>query len=688
MIFKNISIFFFEKMAASQTSIKNFSPARPYMSMRKAVLAPLEPLSENQNNSTSQPDNFESKNPNLLSLIRPKGHSQSSNLFNLQNSRISHDFRLNKRSIISNNRQSMNLGVLRATIALSESKSQTDKELFVEKSFEKEKENEKKSQEEIDITKMRAPTNRIAVGYNLNGNQNKSHFHLKENNYLMLIEPEVPSIIRICSANFVTRKDVKLQECEPLPKNVSDPEFHKIFLKKIEICEVIFDFTIMNDQITEKEIKTRVLCDFIELFENTREVQNLSEEQQSFIFQMLERNIFEQTPIFPDCFLRVDPYLSIAEPSWPHMFYCFQILNRFIQVFKDSKLININLAKKIINLTQLADTNERMQLVAFLRSYFEYKPDDRVELIKITKNKLIDVKDGVASPLAVMPLIIFILHMCTRGPPTLIPYITDLIKESLLPLISSPWLPLFHQNLNQLLATFISNNKQAANQFLRLIELQWPLRNGSAQYLVLSLLITVWEKMDQSDFKPIAHRVFLFLAECLENSYFRVSALALSIWDGANENSWLGLNSKTAIQVMYEPIQAITEKSLHHEHIHHSGQIKNYSNYYNSEKASRALNEMCRINKAIYQKRKKYIKQLKAQRYKHHVPNDTQRGWVSIARTALINIENSSPEEAQQFDLNSKLKLFHNTFHHERKPTLAVSRFMPVLEKHKKVSSD
>ncbi|OHT13706.1 serine/threonine protein phosphatase 2A 57 kDa regulatory subunit B beta isoform [Tritrichomonas foetus] len=516
------------------------------------------------------------------------------------------------------------------------------------------------SLDNVDFGKTVIPFSRITIGFALNGPARQG----AGNSDIPIIDSEVPSVIRIASAIDVASGDVKFNQLPPLP-SINDPSFDEILYQKAVICANVLDFTALNEQIPEKETKARTMCEFIELFENSRDISKLSEKNQKIIFQMLQRNIFQQDPIFPSKIMLVDLGLSIVEPSWPHMFYCYQILNRFIQIFPSSPLITLETAKTAIHLTQLADTNERMQLVAFLRTFYDVRQDNRVEIIKMVRNKLIELINGIATPYCAMPLIIYITHMYTRSPPTMLTEFIKTIRYAVIPLVGLPWLPLYHQNLKQLLATVLTNNSYFADDFLRRIELMWPLADANKQTCFLSLFITIWDKMDPTAFKQMASRVFTFLAECVESPYAKVCAAALDIWNNVQESSWIGLNSRAAIHAMYESVQGVIEK---------------YWLKSNVEKASHALTEMCRINKHSYHKMKTYIKQLKAQRYKPRIPNDTQRGWAAIAKLAAKN--------GEEFDLNEKLKLFHTKFHNEKKPTLAVSRFMPVLEKHKRENKE
>lgn len=504
-----------------------------------------------------------------------------------------------------------------------------------------------------DPTNIIAPQNRISIAASASNTK-------QSNSDQIIIDTFLPSILRIACAISVAPSGIRFAELPKLP-SVTDSKFDSVFYQKLQICSQIIDFTSTNDQVTQKEIKTKTICEFIELFENKRELSGITLKHQQLIFDMLSKNIFKQTPFFPSTILAADYSLTLVDPSWSHLFYCYQILNRFVQVFPESPLITLNVIKKTIDLTELPDTNERMQLLAFLRSYYSLHPENQSPMLKHVTNKLIDLHDGVATPFCALPLILFISHMFNKSQPSTLGEFKQTVKDGVLPLMSLPYLSMYSGSIKQLLSNMASSDSSLVLEFLRSIELQWPLLDGTKQVYFLQILIGIWEKMNLSAFKPMSTRVFTFLAEYVEAPQARVCQTILDIWDNVANDSWVAINSRSAIHAMYESVLNVVEKSWNKKSV---------------EKASKALSEMYRINKHSYQTMKSYVNKVKAQRYKPRVPNDTQRNWSAIAKFAAESGDTS-------FDLNDKLQSIRDLFHHEKKPTLAVSRFSPVLESQK-----
>ena len=471
-----------------------------------------------------------------------------------------------------------------------------------------------------------------------------------------VIDSEVPGVLRIAAARQISVSGVTFEKLDPLPASVSDPSFNFLLKKKMDICCEILDFLSPNAQLQEKEIKSRTLCELIELFENPREVMNLTEEQKSLVFHMLDVNILGQDPVCPTQYLTVDHSLTVIEPAWPHLFYCYQLLNRFIQLFPNSKCLTIETVKVLIHLTQLPDTNERMQLIAFLRTYFDKRETERPEIARLIEKKLIDIQDGTATPFCAMPLLVVLAHVLNRCP-SLINF-RKVLSQIVLPLLGLRFLPLYYQNLRQLIVGVVEKNSGFVHVIFRKLELLWPHTSGCKQRLFLEILITLSSKIPQDIFRPFARRIFKFLGECVLSPHLRVSDVAMSIWGQATPTNWIGLNSRLAIQGMFDDVMTVIDKSIYPKCV---------------EKAKQALVEMAKLNKNVYHKCSTLYKQKKAQRYKSRVPNDAQRGWIAVAKAAR--------ERFPEFGIRGILQEAHDLFHHETEATLAMTHFIPMLKK-------
>ena len=267
----------------------------------------------------------------------------------------------------------------------------------------------------------------------------------------------IPPIILSLSSFKYFCNSIKFPKVPPLPE-IQSNDFINIYILKMKICSYIFDFSNNTILIEEKDIKSRALCEIVQFFEQSIEVKKLSIDLQEQTFKMLYSNIYSQSPIFPSKLISNNYNTVIVDPSWPHLFYTYQILNRFIQIFPNYPEININLIKKTLNLINLPDNNERLQLLAFLRSFYDTHPNDRIKLLKLISYQLNDFILGLLPPYCITPLLVLLAHIFSRSNKNLTIEFKNIIINSVFPLILTPYLYFFNTHLIQLFSSVFSNN--------------------------------------------------------------------------------------------------------------------------------------------------------------------------------------------------------------------------------------
>lgn len=465
---------------------------------------------------------------------------------------------------------------------------------------------------------------------------------------------ETSTIKELTSELEKSNSDENIQSQTSCSKNSTS--FDEDIRQKLEICSQICDFTLQKSHMHEKELKSHTLFELVDLFEHSSHIQNISQDLQKDIFQMIEVNVFNPNRIRK---VTISDYsFTFLEPSWSHLFYCYQIFNKFLRLFPNSALVNKELMKRILLLTELPDNNERIQLVSLLRTYYDTHQNERILILKSVESLFIDLRDDQVSHFCAMPLLQLSAYMFTRSRQEYSEYFNRLIKHSIIPIIGLKFLPFYQQSLKNFISVVLTAYPSMALELLRGIELKWPITNGTKQHQILDILILIFSKMTQEAFKPISKRVFKFLADCVLSNHSKTVEATLDIWITADEKNWVGINSRVAIKEMYENVSTISEK-------HWNSQI--------STKANLVLAAMNKLNKNSLQKIKLYYKQLKSQKFREKPPNTTQKTWNLITQTAS--------QMGADIDLNEKINQLRELFHNEKRPTLEVSRFIPAKKK-------
>lgn len=472
------------------------------------------------------------------------------------------------------------------------------------------------------------------------------------------LDNELTGAIAItCQRNF-EKGEPRLAKPPPLP-TFKDPMFLANLEEKIKICSLIYDFNDNGPISADRDIKSRCLCEIVQFFENPNEVKKINEDTQEKIFEMVQKNIFDQTLIFPDPLISQGYVNVVQDTGWHHLFYCYQILNRFAQLFPESPLLNMTVIRKIFFLMNIPDNNERLQLLSFLRTYYDFHNDERPALLTLTYQQLLEYVNGMLPPYCVPPLLVFTSHMFTRLNRVFTPEILKLIRQAVFPLIMSPHIYLFGQHLQQLLTSLFTTDTMIALEFYNYLLSHWLSKSTLVMSAHIELLIYVCQKIPPEQMASMSKRTFLILSQSLLTTHLRIINATLYLWLRPKLDQWVENDSRHAVTVMYDNVKRLSE--------HH------WSPYIR-DRASQVLAEMGRLNRNAFLKmRNKNTNDSRRKRY--DVEHSCMKSWAAIAKEAL-NFE--------KYDVKKKLYEIKDLFDFKKQEAAINEQFGKTSKKDSK----
>ena len=372
------------------------------------------------------------------------------------------------------------------------------------------------------------------------------------------VDPEMTNVVTFGAVRDVSRKELPIIELPPIP-GIKDISYEMIMSAKLELCSEILDFSNKEIQVQQKEEKRKTLNELIQYFEHCGESKRINSIYQRAVFRMLDKNIFRNDPKFPSALETYNYTLNVVEPSWPHLLYCYQLLNRFIHVFPEAEFVNFSVMKKALFLTQLPDSNERFQLVRFLKSYYDLHPKEQPKILKELKFYLIMLRNGVLNPYSLMPLLMFLSHILTKNSNNITEECMSAFKEGALPLIGFTYLIGQYQHLKNFFINAMRIDPLFG--FLALQELQrmWPRQSGTKKQLMIDFMINIAQGFQHNTFEQIAHTFFKFLANNLLTYHHKIILSVLSIWTNPEYKKFVTENSAIAVNKMYEAVQDLAK---------------------------------------------------------------------------------------------------------------------------------
>lgn len=454
--------------------------------------------------------------------------------------------------------------------------------------------------------------------------------------YNPVVDMEVPSVITIAVDRRVPADDMVIHattELPPLPP-VTDPSFEELLASKLHLCSQLFDFTVKGQDAKQKDEKSKTLLELLSLFENKREALKLNGKLRRAIFRMIERNVLRVDPVFPTAVKTSDYTLNILEASWPHLFTCHQLLTHFVYLFPDAEFVNFGVVRRAFFLTQVPDANERVHFVNFLKAYYDTHPKERLEFLRVVRDKLVLLADDTLVPYCGMPLLLCVMHILTRGVNEMLDEFTSLVKEALLPLLSHRYLPLYYSTYKSAILTILGSVglPDMKLDVLNAIQAKWPIQSSAKESLFGDLLASVVSLMPSSTFSLFARQFFLFSARlCYSPNYKAVNAM-LAIFAREDLKKFVKENLSMSINQLYEPIYWA---SKHHWCI----AIR--------ERAVTVLETLETMAKPDCQRKKTSIKAKedgKSVLAARKEENDPLRKWMIVAKQACANIKDFDQE--------------------------------------------
>ena len=167
------------------------------------------------------------------------------------------------------------------------------------------------------------------------------------------------------------------------PLNTLPPTAQQdVFLQKLELCSVVYDFSNAIKQVREKEIKREALQDLVD-YVNVGSGK-FTEEASPAVVRMISRNLFRELPPRRHGEMggamegtEVDEEEPQLEPAWSHLSLVYELLLRYIvSSDTDAKVakqyVNHQFILKFLNLFDSEDPRERDYLKTILHRYVSF----------------------------------------------------------------------------------------------------------------------------------------------------------------------------------------------------------------------------------------------------------------------------------------------------------------------------
>lgn len=355
---------------------------------------------------------------------------------------------------------------------------------------------------------------------------------------------------------------------EPLPsfRDVPTSEKHNLFIKKLSMCCVVFDFSDPSKNLREKDVKRQTLLELVDYL--TSVPSKFNEVTMQEITKMVAANIFRSFPScnhdnkLPDLYDPDDDEPSM-DPSWPHLQIVYEFLLRFVAAPEtDAKLakryIDHSFVLRLLELFDSEDQREREYLKTILHriygKFMVHRPFIRKAINNIFYRFIFETEkhNGIAELLEILGSIINGFALPLKEEHKLF------LMRALIPLHKPKCLSMYHQQLSYCITQFVEKDFKLADTVIRGLLKYWPITNSIKEVMFLSELEEVLESTQAAEFQRCMVPLFRQVGRCLNSSHFQVAERALFLWNNDHIRNLIIQNRKVILPIIFPALEKNT----------------------------------------------------------------------------------------------------------------------------------
>ncbi|XP_059316382.1 serine/threonine protein phosphatase 2A 57 kDa regulatory subunit B' theta isoform-like [Lycium ferocissimum] len=354
----------------------------------------------------------------------------------------------------------------------------------------------------------------------------------------------------------------------PSFRDVPNSEKQNLFIRKVNMCCVLFDFTDPTKSLKEKEIKRQTLLELVEYVTSANV--KFTEVVMQVVVKMVSTNLFRELMPQPRenkmVAFDVEEDEPAMDPSWPHLQIVYEFLLRFVASPEtDAKIakryIDHSFVLRLLDLFDSEDPREREYLKIILHrvygKFMVHRPYIRKAINNIFYRFVFETEkhNGIAELLEILGSIINGFALPLKEEHKLF------LVRTLIPLHKPKCLAMYHQQLTYCMTQFVEKDCKLADTVIRGLLKYWPVTNSSKEVMFLGELEEILEATQPSDFQRCMVPMFRRIAHCLTSLHFQVAERALFLWNNDHIENLIKQNRKVILPIIFP---ALERNARHH----------------------------------------------------------------------------------------------------------------------------
>ncbi|XP_022749543.1 serine/threonine protein phosphatase 2A 57 kDa regulatory subunit B' kappa isoform-like [Durio zibethinus] len=321
-------------------------------------------------------------------------------------------------------------------------------------------------------------------------------------------------------------------------KDVPNSEKMNLFVSKVSLCCVTFDFSDPTKNSIEKDVKKQTLLELLD-FVASGSVR-FSEPAMLAMCRMCAVNLFRvfppnyQSSVSNGC--ENDDDEPMFDAAWPHLQIVYDLLLKFIT----SSSLDAKVAKKyidhsfilrLLDLSDSEDPRERECLKTILHrvygKFMVHRPFIRKAISNIFYRFVFEMErhNGIAELLEIFGSIISGFALPLKEEHKIF------LWRVLIPLHKPKTLGVYFQQLCYCVTQFIEKEPKLSSSVIRGLLKYWPITNSQKEVMFLGELEEILEAINMMEFQKVMVPLFWRIRCCVNSFHFQVAERALFFWN-------------------------------------------------------------------------------------------------------------------------------------------------------------
>ncbi|KAH1193683.1 Serine/threonine protein phosphatase 2A regulatory subunit B' gamma isoform [Glycine max] len=352
-------------------------------------------------------------------------------------------------------------------------------------------------------------------------------------------------------------------EALPSFKDVPNSEKQNLFIRKVQMCCFVFDFTDPTKNLKEKDIKRQTLVELVDYVSSANS--KFTEIMMQEIVKMVSVNLFRTwtSPLRENKVLEafdVEDEEPLMDPAWPHFQIVYELLLRFVASPEtDAKLakryVDHSFVLKLLDLFDSEDPRERDYLKTVLHriygKFMVHRPFIRKAINNIFYQFIFETEkhNGIAELLEILGSIINGFALPLKEEHKLF------LARVLIPLHKPKCIPIYHQQLSYCITQFVEKDCKLADTVIQGLLKYWPITNSSKEVMFLGELEEILEVTQPAEFQRCMVPLFHQISRCLSSSHFQVAERALFLWNNDHIENLIKQNCKIILPIVLPALE-------------------------------------------------------------------------------------------------------------------------------------